>query len=55
MVSIVNINNAFCLKSNSFNISQQTKWLDIAKAVEESDLSAKLVRRYDGIIVDYLH
>ena len=36
------------------NIPQQIKRFDIIKATQESDISTKLVKRFDNIMVDYL-
>ena len=35
-------------------IPQQIKRFDIIKATQESDISTKLVKRFDNIMVDYL-
>ena len=55
MVPTVDKNNVLPFKSiASDNIPQQIKRLDINKATQESDIPAKLVKRFDNLIVDYL-
>ena len=54
MVSTVNKNNKFPFEPiTEDDISQQIKRLDINKATRERDIPAKLVKRFDNLIVDY--
>ena len=55
MVSTVDKNNNFSFEPiTADDISQQIERLDINKATQESDIPAKLVKRFDKLIVDYL-
>ena len=55
MVSTVDKNNKFSFEPiTADDILQQIKRLDINKATQESDIPAKLVKRFDNLIVDYL-
>ena len=55
MVSTVVKNNTFSFEPiTAYGISQQIKRLDINKATQESDISTKLVKHFDNLIVYYL-
>ena len=55
MVSTVDKDNKFSFEPiTADDILQQIKRLDINKATQESDIPAKLVKRFDNLIVDYL-
>ena len=54
MVSTAGKNNSSFKPITADDISQQTKRLDINKAIKESDIPTKPVKRFDNLIVDYL-
>ena len=55
MVSTVVKDNKFSFEPlTADDISQQIKHLDINKATQEGDIPAKLAKRFDNLIVDYL-
>ena len=55
MVSTVDKNNTFSFEPITVDDKpQQIKRLDINKATQESDIPAKLIKRFDNLIVGYL-
>ena len=55
VVSTVDKNNKFSFEPiTADDIPQQIKHLDINKSTQESDITAKLVKRLDNLIFDYL-